>query len=240
MQITTLKKMNKLTILITIFFFNLSIYSQAPRGYYLAAGYSQTTLKSDDLLNESKPGFFASVNMLMGYHENYNYQLELGYKQNNLDVKYVEDDFTEAKTSKYKYSEINAGLYLNYYILKPEEDEFFVGPQAGVFLSLADPLTPAKGADVTGQYYLPYLLNENELTNSSKFNYGVGLGVTGGYNRFRFDLRYSIGMANTLSDVQVQNYDESNNYTGPTLKGKTSTLTFGISYKVFALGKDRR
>lgn len=229
--------MKKLTILITLFFFNLSIYSQAPRGFYIAAGFSQTNLESSDLLTESKPGFYTSINMLMGYHENYNYQLEIGYRQNNLDVKYVEGDFNEAKTSKYKYADFNFGLYLNYYILKPEEDEFFVGPQAGIFASLLDPLTPVKGADVTGQYYLPYLLDENDLSDSAKINYGVGLGVTGGYNRFRFDLRYSLGMNNTLADVEVNSYSETNTYTGPTLKGKNNTLTFGISYKIFAFKK---
>jgi hypothetical protein len=212
--------MKKLTILITLFFFNLSIYSQAPRGFYIAAGFSQTNLESSDLLTEAKPGFYTSINMLMGYHENYNYQLEIGYK-----------------TSKYKYADFNFGLYLNYYILKPEEDEFFVGPQAGIFASLLDPLTPVKGADVTGQYYLPYLLDENDLSDSAKINYGVGLGVTGGYNRFRFDLRYSLGMNNTLADVEVNSYSETNTYTGPTLKGKNNTLTFGISYKIFAFKK---
>ncbi|PWB28443.1 outer membrane beta-barrel protein [Flavobacterium sp. HTF] len=230
--------MKKLTILITIFFFNLSIYSQAPRGFYLAAGFNQTDLKSSDLLSEGKPGFYTSLNMLMGYHENYNYQLEIGYKQNNIDVKYVEGDFSGAKTSKYKYADFNFGLYLNYYILKPEEDEFFVGPQAGIFATVVDPFAPAKGSDVTGQYYLPYLLDENDLSNSSKFNYGVGLGITGGYNRFRFDLRYSLGLVNTLGDVEVNSYNETNTYTGPSLSGKTNSLTFGISYKIFAFTKE--
>lgn len=229
--------MKKTLLFITALFFNLSIYSQAPRGFYVAAGLSQTNLKSSDLLNESKPGFYAGINALMGYHETYNFQLEATYKQNTLDLKYVEGSFEEAKTSKYKYSEINFGFYFNYYILKPEEDEFFLGPQVGVFASVVDPLTPSKGTDVTYQNYLPYLLNESELTNSAKYNYGVGLGFTGGYNNFRFDLRYSLGMANVLEDIQVNSYDESHNYTGPTLQGKTSTISFGISYNIFHFSK---
>ena len=230
--------MKKQTLLfISTLLFNLSIYSQAPRGFYAAAGFAQTNLKSSDLLNESKPGFFVGVNGLMGYHENYNFQLEFAYKQNTLDVKYVEDAFEEVKKSKYKYSDLTFGFYVNYYILKPEEDKFFLGPQVGVFASLVDPLTPSKGGDVTYQKYLPYLLDESDLTNSSKFNYGFGVGLTGGYNNFRFDLRYSLGMANLLQDVQVNSYDESNNYTGPTLEGKTNTISFGISYNIFHFKK---
>jgi hypothetical protein len=228
---------NQKLLFISALLFNLSIYSQAPRGFYASAGLSQTNLKSSDLLTESKPGFLIGLNALMGYHENYNFQLEASYKQNTLNVKYVENTFDQAKNSKYKYSEINFGFYVNYYILKPEEDEFFLGPQAGVFASLVDPLAPSKGADVTDQYYLPYLLNESDLTNSAKFNYGFGIGLTGGYNNFRFDLRYSLGMANFLQDVEVNSYDESNNYTGPTLQGKTSTISFGISYNIFHFRK---
>ncbi|RKR10385.1 outer membrane protein with beta-barrel domain [Flavobacterium sp. 90] len=228
---------NQTLLFISALLFNLSIYSQAPRGFYASAGFSQTNLKSSDLLTKSKPGFFVGINGLMGYHENYNFQLEFAYKQNTLDVKYVEDTFEEVKKSKYKYSELNLGFYFNYYILKPEEDEFFLGPQVGAFLAVVDPLAPYKGTDVNDQLYLPYLLNESDLTNSAKYNYGFGFGLTGGYNNFRFDLRYSLSMANVLKDVQVHSYDESNNYTGPTLEGKASTISFGVSYNIFHFKK---
>lgn len=228
---------NQKLLFISALLFNLSIYSQAPRGFYASAGLSQTNLKSSDLLTESNPGFFIGINGLMGYHENYNFQLEFSYKQNTLDVKYVEDTFEEVKKSKYKYSDLSLGFYFNYYILKPEEDKFFLGPQVGVFASFVDPLTPSKGADVTYQQYLPYLLDESDLTNSSKYNYGFGVGLTGGYNNFRFDLRYSLGMANILEDVEVNSYDGSNKYNGPNLEGKISTISFGISYNIFHFRK---
>ncbi|WP_374174349.1 outer membrane beta-barrel protein [Flavobacterium tructae] len=224
-------------LFITILLYNLSTYAQAPRGVYISAGLSQNNLKSSDLLTDSKPGFTVGTQYHLGYHENYNFQFEFAYKRNILDVKYVEDNFEEAKNSKYKYSDISFGAYVNYYILKPEEDRFFLGPQAGAFVSYVNPITPSKGADVTNQYYLPYLLNESDLQDSSKFNYGLGLGLTGGYNDFRFDLRYSLGLANLLEDVQTHSFDSSNNYTGPTLQGKTNMISVTISYKVFSLSK---
>lgn len=233
MQIITLIMKKQTLLFLSIFFCTLSIYSQAPRGFYALAGFSQTELKSSDLLTEPNPGFLLGINFQMGYHENYNYQIELAYRINTLNVKYVENGFDEVKNSKFNASDLNFGLYFNYYILKPEEDEFFIGPQAGVFVALQDPFTPSRGADVSGQYYLPHLLDENALSHSSTSNYGFGFGLTGGYNNFRFDLRYSLGMANVLSDVQTDSYDENHNYTGPTLEGKTNTISFGISYNIF-------
>ncbi|MEL1255635.1 outer membrane beta-barrel protein [Flavobacterium sp. DGU38] len=224
---------NQTLLFLSILFCTLSIYSQAPRGFYAFAGFDQTELKSSDLLTDPNLGFLLGLNFQMGYHETYNYQLELTYRSNSMNVKYVENDFNEAKDSKFNASSLNLGLYFNYYILKPEEDEFFIGPQVGVFAAFHDAFTPARGADVTGQYYLPHLLDESDLTNSSKFNYGFGAGLTGGYNNFRFDLRYSLGMANLLSDIETDSYDETHTYTGPALEGKTNTLIFGISYNIF-------
>lgn len=224
---------NQILLYISAFLFTLSIYSQAPRGLHIAAGFAQTNLKSDDLIKESQPGFYVGLHGLMGYHENYNFQIEFTYKQNPLDVKYVEDTFEEAKSSKYKYSDLSLGLYVNYYILKPEEDKFYLGPQAGLFLSYVDPITPSKGANADYQYYLPHLLEESDLSDSTKYNYGFGAGLTGGYNNFRFDLRYSLGLANVLQDVEVNSYSSTNTYTGPKLQGKTSTISFGISYNIW-------
>ena len=73
---------NQILLYISAFLFTLSIYSQAPRGLHIAAGFAQTNLKSDDLIKESQPGFYVGLHGLMGYHENYNFQIEFTYKQN--------------------------------------------------------------------------------------------------------------------------------------------------------------
>lgn len=237
MQIITLIMKKQILLFISILFCTLSIYSQAPRGFYAVAGLSQTELKSSDLLTEPNLGFLLGLNFQMGYHESYNYQMELNYRINTLNVKYVENGFDEVKSTKFNASDLNFGLYFNYYILKPEEDEFFIGPQAGVFAALQEKFSPTGGSDVSGQYYLPYLLDENALSYSSEFNYGFGFGITGGYNNFRFDMRYTLGMVNLLSAVETDSYDETHTYTGPTLEGKTNTITFGISYNIFHFKK---
>jgi hypothetical protein len=223
----------QILLFFSILLISFASYSQAPRGFYATAGYSQTSLNSSDLNTESKPGFCLGLNFNTGYHESYNYQFEAFYRQNTITAKYVDNTFMEAKDADLKYSTLEVGLYVNYYIIKPDEDKFFVGPQAGVFATFGDNLTSA-GADSNGQNYLPYLINDTSLSDYGKINYGFGIGATGGYNKFRFDFRYSLGMANTLKDVQTNSYDEFNRYTGPTLSGKTNTLTFGISYLVFS------
>jgi len=155
----------------------------------------------------------------MGYHESYNYQFEALYRQNTIGAKYVDNTFLEAKDANLKFSTVEVGFYLNYYILKPEEDKFFLGPQAGVFVTVSDNLE-SSSTDENGQYYLPYLVDSNSLSDFSKINYGLGLGFTGGYNKFRFDFRYSLGMANSLNNVKTNSYDEFNRYTGSSLSGK--------------------
>lgn len=197
------------------------------------AGYSQTSLKSSDLNTESKPGFCLGINFNMGYHENYNYQFEALYRQNTITAKYVDNTFMQAKDANLKYSTVEVGFYVNYYVIKPDEGSFFVGPQAGLFATFGDNLS-ASSEDSNGQNYLPYLVESGSLSDYGKINYGVGLGLTGGYNKFRFDLRYSLGLSNPLKNVQTNSYDEFNQYTGPTLSGKANTLTFGISYLFFS------
>ena len=79
---------------------------------------------------------------------------------------------------------------------------------------------------------MPYLLNDSALQDSSKFNFGTGLGLTAGFNNFIFDLRYSLGFSNLLKDVQTQSRDENNKYTGPALVGKVNSISFRISYSL--------
>lgn len=223
-----MKKYYFITLLITSF----SAYSQAPRGFYLTAGFSQTALETKDLLTTPGAGFMAGVDFNFGYHETYNYQFEAVYNQSVLNLKSTDYNLIDVKESKYKYSNIELGFYLNYYIIKPEEDKFFLGPQLGGFVAFVDPIQPSKGADVNGELYLPYLLDESDLQDTSQFNYGAGIGLTGGYNDFRFDLRYSMGFANMFSNVQMERYDDNHRYTGPVLEAKTRGISFGISYKL--------
>lgn len=219
--------------LITIAF---NANSQAPRGLYVTAGVNQTMLNSSDLEAESGTGYFLGANFNMGYHETYNFQAEILANQNNINLKSVDADFSNPQTKKFSNGNYELGFYFNYYILKPEEEEFFFGPQVGVYTTFGNSLTPADGGGSSGSTnYLPHMISEIDLTNVSTFNYGAGLGLTGGYNNFRFDLRYRLGLNNSLEDIKT-GYDESTGqYTGPALNGKFNNISFGVSYNISSL-----
>ncbi len=211
------------------------LQAQAPGGFAAFAGLNATSFESDDLLAEGGMGYRAGVVFLCGYHETYNYQFEFAYNQSKLNLLAVDSNYNRIADSKYNYTSTEVGLYLNYYILVPEEDAFFLGPQLGGTFYIGNTLEPAGGGNTENENYLPYLLDENQLQDINKINYSAGLGVTGGYNNFRFDLRYNLGLSNVLKGVQTNSYDESNLYNGPTLEGKMNMFTFSINYRFLTL-----
>lgn len=203
--------------------------AQAPRGFYLTAGLKTTTLTSDDLLSDSGLGYKAGVNFNWGYHENFNYQIEILYDQSTVDLLTVDENYEAAGKTKFNSNSVDVGFYFNYYLLKPDEDQFFLGLQIGGSTSFSGERSYDGG---NTERYLPYLLSEVNLADVSSINYAAGIGVTGGYNDFRFDLRYTHGLNNYLKDVQTNSYDEFNRYTGPELEGKLSSISFSISYRI--------
>jgi hypothetical protein len=238
----------KKTLLFAIFLATFAGYSQAPRGFYATAGITQTELKSSDLLSTPGIGYKTGLNFNMGYHENYNYQIEMLFNHRALNFKTVSADYQTVGEQKYISETIDVGFYFNYYILKPEEDKFFLGPQIGFAAAITGQFTPGKTKTAEydfnnyseesyneynhtqGKYLLPYLLDEGSFENTPQINFDAGLGLTGGYNDWRFDLRYTKGLNNRLSGVETNNYDESHTYTGPALSGKLNTISFSVSY----------
>ncbi len=226
-----MKKKFIILVLLT-FFFSSNTFAQAPRGFYAAAGINQSTLSSSDLISNYGTGYKVGFVFNFGYHESYNYQIDFFVNQTSFKAKTVDNNLENLRDTKLNIGGLEAGFYFNYYILKPDEDKFFFGPQIGIAFSKIGNPNPSKESD-NGNLYLPYLLDDTALTDSSVINLSSGLGLTGGYKNFRFDLRYSKGLTNLLSNVETNNYDESNTYTGPKLNAKLNTFSFSVSYLVF-------
>ncbi len=225
--------MKHTTTLIAFLFICICSQAQAPRGFSILAGVNQMSLESDDLLADSGIGFKTGLIFNMGYHETYNYQFEVLYKMGSLEMLTVDQNYNPSSGFKYSSHAIELGAYFNYYILKPDEDKFYVGPQIGITASYATPMV--ESADESNSLVLPHLVPEENLDNISKYYYGAGLGITGGYNDFRFDLRYTLGLNNMLADVQTGSFDEFNRYTGPELEGKIHSISFSINYRIAKL-----
>lgn len=211
------------------------LFAQAPTGFYLKGGITQTTLNSNDLLSEPGIGYNGGINFNFGYHETFNYQIEMTYSSRVINVKAFpstsslqENELTKVA---FTYPSIDFGFYFNYYILKPDQDKFFVGPQVGLNTSISSG-TIATDND-TNSKYLPYLNYNFIKSGDATVRFDAGFGLTGGYNRLRFDLRYSLGLTNVLDDVELDSYTPNNLYNGPELFGKFNTISFGVSYFLF-------
>ena len=255
----------KKTILSAIFIASISCFAQAPRGLYGSVGISQSNLSSSDVLSSPAIGYKFGLNFLMGYHENYNFQAEFLFNNKAIKLKTIGSQTGNLGQETYLSQSLDVGCYFNYYILKPEEDKFFLGPQIGVAASIGGQLSTynelkemfdfsdessgssdfsnysdATSFDYTSsesRYLLPYSISGDELSKAATLNFDAGFGLTGGYNNFRFDLRYSKGLNNRLEGAQTNSYDANNQYTGPTLKGKLNTLSFSVSYLIWKRNK---
>lgn len=217
----------------TIFLFSINLQAQAPQGFSISAGGNYSNLVSDDLIANPALGYKYGVVFTFGYHETYNYQIEFFQNKSTFDAPTIDANYELSGNSKLNRITSEMGFFFNYYVVHPDEDKFYFGPQAGINLSFGGgELQPQNSIAPGDEYYLPHRLNQSALTSLSKFNYGAGLGLTGGYNDFRFDIRYTMGLNNVLADVQTDSRDESNQYTGPTLDGKVHSLSLTISYRL--------
>jgi hypothetical protein len=221
------------TIYTTFFlFFFLITFSQAPRGFYLAGGINNSTLKTDYFNTDSEIGYNAGIIFVTGNHESYNFQFDFLYSQriNSFEGTntFNNTDFNNVNTDKYSAEGLEMGFYGNYYILKPDEDKFFVGPQIGLNCNILSGFEKKDSSeDNPTEYLLPYNISDNKL-KFSKVNVCAGFGLTGGYNRFKFDLRYNLGLSNVLSNLELENY---NSVLHP--EGKLSDISLNISFLLF-------
>ena len=227
----------KKIILILLLNISFTLCAQAPIGWYVLGGINQTTLKSDYLTADPSLGYNIGIIFPMGYHETYNFQFEFLATQKALNFKTLGATYENVSDSKYSTPGIEIGFYTNYYILTPDEDKLFIGPQVGIMASFNSQILSAD--DINEELLLPYLLKSNELQNLPQLNAALGLGITGGYNRFKFELRYNLGLTNILSLAQLDDFDESNTYRGQLLEGKLNTISLNVSYLIFKRIKRR-
>ena len=213
-------------------FFFLAIFSQAPRGFYLTGGINNSTLKTDYFNTDSEFGYNAGIVFSFGSNESYNLQVDFLYTQriNSFEGTSSKDniDMNNINTEKYTAEGLEIGFYGNYYILKPDEDKFFVGPQIGLNCNIFEGFEKKDYSDGNPtEYLLPYNISDTEL-KFSKINVCSAIGLTGGYNRFKFDLRYNLGLSNVFSNLQVIGFDD---YIYP--EGKLSDISLNISFLLF-------
>ncbi|WP_330444009.1 hypothetical protein [Flavobacterium sp. C4GT6] len=227
-----MKKNYFLFLLFICFYAN----AQAPKGVFLAAGINQASLNSDQLTADGSIGYHLGAAINFGYNLNFNYEFGILYSRNVLSLPYVSgvsSDFTDSGNQKYNVDTIDMNFMFNYYIIQPEYNKVFFGPQAGLTVGITNgEWTPAKGASTTNQTY-EYGLTQNSFQGVPDFNLSTSFGIVGGFNDFRASIKYNLGLTNALSGVENNERDQYNLYTGPDFKGKLSSVSFTLYYKIF-------
>lgn len=203
--------------------------SQEPRGLNALIGANFANFKTSDLKASSAgPSSFIGIGFNMGYHETYNYQLEIAYVTSSINL---ENNQLNNQLNNKKFGlggTVQLGLYFNYYIIKPDEDKFYFGPQFGLYTSYG--YTSSKNGFSTDDSFEPSGLDGIDLKSASIFNYGTGMGFTGAYNKFRINLRYNLGLSNVLRTIEEKvaegRYSDNRPYSG-----KLSSISLTLSYR---------
>jgi hypothetical protein len=222
--------MNKI---IYFFFFSILSYSQVNEGFYITAGLSTSNFKTSDLITSVGTGYKGGIVFCVGENENDNFQLEIMYSNNVFSAKTIDNEtYADVQDTKFNYASLDFGMYYNYYFFPVDEDEFYIGAQAGLTTAFGSTINPADSS-LNNRNLLPNIIDVNkafyELPTAT---FSPGAGITGGYNDMRFTLRYNQGLTNVLRFTETNNYDQSNRYIGPSFKGTFSSISFTVAYNL--------
>ena len=220
------KFVSALLLLITL----QTVKAQEPSGYSILVGSNIASLQTTDLKATSAgPGYSVGLGFNFGYNERFNYQFEFVATQSSINL----EDST-SKIDKLNYGGLEGGFYFNYYILKPEEDKFYFGPQVGVNGTLGAVQESSVDWANSLSVYEPSGLTGRDISNSSELVGGAGVGLTGGYNRFRFNIRYNYGVSNLLGTISTPTEPGAYPSGDTPYSAKLSSIGFTVSYRFFS------
>ena len=216
----------------TIFFFlcALNAYSQVPPGLFFVAGAEKGIWDSEDLLADGGTGFVVGMGANWGYSERCNFETNILLKNSVLDFYYTDQAAVAVGKAKANAYSVGVSAQFNYYFIKPEEDKFYAGALAGFGLFFTDGQYTVKNSNYE-ELYLPYRVDPTNLTRFEQFSFTPLAGIVTGYNDFRLSLKYNLGTTNLIKAFQTSQYDQNNNYTGPSLEGKLSSISLMLSYQ---------
>lgn len=207
-----------------------TVKAQEPSGYSILVGTNIANLKTSDLkATSSGAGYFIGLGFNWGYSERFNYQFEFAATQNGINL---ED--SNSNKNKLDFGGIQTGFYFNYYIIKPDEDKFYFGPQIGLNATFGGSQDPKGEAFNSLTIFEPSGLNGIDISNAPNVIGGAGLGLTGGYKKFRFNLRYNLGLSNLLSNATTVVEPGAYSDGETPFSAKLSSIGFTVSYRFFS------
>lgn len=222
----------KNTIIAFLLMMTTAVFAQVPRGFSVAAGANHSIWDSKDLLADGALGFTAGIGFNFGYHESFNYEFNVMLSQQYLKLYSIDNSNTNIEKIKTSMQTADFSAQFNYYVIKPDENKFYAGALAGIKFSVGTGDLSYR-EDSTDINYLPYRIDNNQLTFVSQVSYAPIVGIVAGYNKFRLAVKYEFGVTNIIRDVQTNQQNEYGIYTGPAFEGKLSSASLVLYYHVF-------
>ena len=168
--------MNKILFFLLLTF---SGYSQVNQGFYFSAGLNANNFKSSDLISAMGTGYKGGVVFCVGENENENFQLELFYTNSAFSLKTIDKEtFEDVQDTKFNYGSLDLGMYYNFYFYPVDEDQFYIGAQAGLTIGFASTIEPT-GSNGDNRNLLPNIIDANQAFNELPIaTFSPGAGIT--------------------------------------------------------------
>lgn len=215
--------MKRLSFLILFFTFSF-VNAQEYSWLYVLAGPNTSFFKTDDVISKVKPGYQIGVGFYSESTAKLNHTFELISIKTPIELLNENSEY-----DLYNFTDFRMSYYLNYSFVNVEEDVFFYGPFAGTYFDISSVRKKGGYSPIT---YNPSGVNQMQISDVEKFNYGVSFGLFAGYKKFGARIVYNLGLSNYFRNIAVQT--EPGSISTEPLKGaKLSSLALNLSYVIF-------
>jgi hypothetical protein len=192
---------------------------------YGLAGTNTSFLNTDDIISKTKPGYQMGIGFYSESTAKLNHTFELISIKTPVELLNENSDY-----DLYNFTDFRMSYYLNYSFVDVEEDVLFYGFFSGAYFDLS--AIRNKEGTYSPITYSPSGVNQIQLNEVEKFNYGVSFGLFAGYKKFGARIVYNLGLSNYFRNIAVQT--EPGSISTESLKGaKLSSLALNLSYIIF-------
>lgn len=210
---------NKFTLLIAILTINIAI-SQTQAGLF--SGVSFANIDSKDFYDSNAIGFNIGISSSTFLTEKSDFIIELGYEYKTFTpINY--NDFNnqpiDTQGNSININNINVTALYNYYILTPDDYDFYLTAQAGL------------GSTVYNKWTSEDIELNSILESAGNFNPFYVIGTSIGLENFRVTLRYNKNFGNVLSEVSVLESNDNNSISDERyLNANMSYFSINLTY----------
>ncbi len=206
-------------LIILAILISLSSFSQSQIG--ITSGVNITSVKSEDLIEtRSSAGIGVGLTTLFPLHNTSDWMLNLTYNIKGVSIDGYKDFYNQDQTlhsdGGLKIQSLDLDFIINQYFIVPEDNAFHLGIQGGIGTTLLNTWSSEE---------LSIIKNENNFSP-----YYI-IGLTGGTEQFRINLRYTSFLGNPLKNlVDDEIPDEFNRYDSKVFDGMLNNFSISLTY----------